>query len=55
MRLVVTGGRNYTDEATVRWALNTLHQRDGIELLHQRGLEKVGPWLTWVPCLLAWR
>ena len=33
LRIVVTGGRNYADEATVRWALNTLHERDGISLL----------------------
>lgn len=26
LRLVVTGGRNYADEATVRWALESLHQ-----------------------------
>lgn len=33
LRIVVTGGRNYTDEATVRWALNHLHERNSISLL----------------------
>lgn len=63
LRLVVTGGRYYSNEATVAWALNTLHQRDGIELLihgdASGGDRLCGAWATTnhiacQPCAADW-
>lgn len=37
MRLVVTGGRKYTDAAHVNWALSAIHRKHGITLLIEGG------------------